>query len=68
MRVPVRFCYFLPIVVVAAPLLLPLAGCGGGQETSEPSAELKASEATYEEIIAKEKAAAKSAKGAAKKK
>jgi hypothetical protein len=47
-------------------LLLAVPGCGGDEvSTQEPSAALKASEASYEQQIAKEKAAYK--KGGAKK-
>jgi hypothetical protein len=59
MRVVVRFLCLLPIVVLVTPLLLAVAGCGSDVSTSEPSAELKKSEATYEEIIAKQQATSK---------
>jgi hypothetical protein len=48
------------ILPLAAPLLLAVAGCGGGSvETNAPNQAVKASEDSYNAEIARQKAAAK---------
>jgi len=49
---------------LAAPILLGLAGCGSNGITNDaaPNQAVKASEASYDEVIAKQKAASRKAK------
>jgi hypothetical protein len=52
---------FVLTLLLAAPLLLALAGCGSGKsiETTAPDQAVKASEDSYNAEIARQKAAAK---------
>jgi hypothetical protein len=69
MNALIRLRSLVLIIPLTAPLVVALAGCGGGDSgtTATPNAELKQSEASYEDAIAKDKAAkAKPAKPAGK--
>jgi hypothetical protein len=59
MNALIRLRSLVLIIPLTAPLVVALAGCGGGGSgtTATPNEELKKSEASYEDAIAKDKAA-----------
>ena len=64
MNVFIRNRTFVFLFILMAPLVVSLPGCSDEQavSTNAPSDELKKSEASYDAVIAKQKAASKTAK------